>query len=111
MTKEKEIGYEVINCIWRDQEEFRDLWNTTDIPIKDIIVEKAGRVAIEAAIPTVAKRMKLKFSLVIGLCAFMLGIMLGFFIAPKHTTSLNIESAKSQLGRSKDAIQFHYKKD
>lgn len=104
MEKEREIGYEVINCIWRDQKEFRDLWDTTDAHVKDEIVNKAGKVAVKSAIPVVSKRMNMKLSTVVGAFTFILGMLFGLFIAPKDTTSLNVESAKYQLSKSRSAI-------
>ena len=49
MTRTKEIGYDLINVIWRNIDDFEKLWNRTDVETKDKIVNGVGELAVKLA--------------------------------------------------------------
>jgi hypothetical protein len=47
MTRTKEIGYDLVNVLWRDLDGFQSLWNSADTETKDKIVNSIGELAEE----------------------------------------------------------------
>jgi len=45
MRKEKELGYELLNIVYNNIEEFQELWNKTDFDTKEKIVNGIGDLA------------------------------------------------------------------
>lgn len=55
MKKTKEIGYELTSIMWRNIDEIPNIWNKTDIPTKDKIVNETGELAVKLVSEAITK--------------------------------------------------------
>jgi hypothetical protein len=49
MKRTKEIGYDLVDVVWRNINHFDRLWNATDVETKDKIVNGIGELAVTLA--------------------------------------------------------------
>lgn len=49
MERSKEIGYDLIDVVWRKLPDFEKLWNATNTDIKDDIVNSIGKLSQQIA--------------------------------------------------------------
>jgi hypothetical protein len=47
MSEEKEIAYELVNCLWHGLDGFQEIWNKNNPEVKDKILEDMGVKAVE----------------------------------------------------------------
>lgn len=51
MTKEKELGYELTNIMWRNLDGFQEIWNKSSTEVKDKIVNETGELSYKLLTP------------------------------------------------------------